>query len=59
MYIFERKVRFYEHRHGRTAQRLIVISPMVELQAREVSKQLGIELYADSVEVPVQPVRSP
>jgi len=59
MYIFERKVRFYEHRHGRTVQQLIVISPMVEPQAREVSKQLGIKLYADSVEVPVQTVRSP
>ncbi len=45
IYLFERKARFYEKRHGRKADRLIVISPMVEEDAREVAQQLGIEVY--------------
>jgi len=35
LYVFERKVRFYERRHGRKAQRRIVISPMIDPRARE------------------------
>ncbi|WP_243448313.1 PD-(D/E)XK nuclease family protein [Candidatus Thiosymbion oneisti] len=54
MHIFERKARFYERRHERQAQRLIVISPMIDPRAKEVGKDLGIELYADSMEVPVR-----
>jgi len=51
MYIFERKARFYEKRHQRTANRLIVISPMIDARAREVAERLGIETYGDSTEV--------
>jgi hypothetical protein len=51
MYIFERKARFYEQRHQRTANRLIVISPMIDARAHKVAKQLGIETYGDSTEV--------
>jgi len=51
MYIFERKARFYEQRHQRTADRLIVISPMIDARARKVAAQLGIETYGDSIEV--------
>ena len=51
MYIFERKARFYERRHQRTANRLIVISPMIDARARKVAEQLGIETYGDSTEV--------
>ncbi|CAK0751205.1 conserved hypothetical protein [Gammaproteobacteria bacterium] len=51
MYIFERKARFYEQRHQRTATRLIVISPMIDARARKVAEQLGIETYGDSTEV--------
>jgi len=51
MYSFERKARFYEARHQRQAQRLIVISPMVDARARKVAEQLGIEVYHDSTEV--------
>lgn len=51
MYIFERKARFYEQRHQRTANRLIVISPMIEARARKVAERLGIEIYGDSTEV--------
>jgi hypothetical protein len=51
MYIFERKARFYEKRHQRQANRLMVISPMIEARARKVAEQLGIETYGDSIEV--------
>jgi hypothetical protein len=51
MYSFERKARFYEARHQRQAQRLIVISPMVDARARKVAEQLGIEVYHDSTDV--------
>jgi hypothetical protein len=46
MYAFERKVRFYEKRHNREAQRALVISPMVDRRAREVAQKLGIEVYS-------------
>ena len=51
MYIFERKARYYEQRHQRTANRLIVISPMIDARARKVAERLGIETYGDSTEV--------
>ena len=51
MYIFERKARFYERRHDRKADRLLVISPMIDAKARKVAEQLGIEMYSDSDEV--------
>lgn len=51
MYIFERKARFYERRHQRQANRLIVISPMIDARARKVAERLGIETYGDSIEV--------
>lgn len=51
MYMFERKARFYERRHQCTANRLIVISPMIDAQAQEVAQRLGIETYADSIDV--------
>jgi hypothetical protein len=51
MYAFERKARFYEKRHDRKADRLIVISPMIDAKAQEVAEKLGIETYSDSDEV--------
>ncbi|MGF1615726.1 MAG: hypothetical protein ACFCVA_17965 [Gammaproteobacteria bacterium] len=51
LYSFERKARFYEKRHGRQANRLMVISPMIDARARKVVERLGIEMYGDSVEV--------
>jgi hypothetical protein len=51
MYIFERKVRFYEKRHQRQANRLLVISPMVDSKAQTVADRLGIEVYSDSVDI--------
>jgi hypothetical protein len=51
MYSFERKARFYERRHQRQADRLIVISPMIDSRAREVAKRLGVETYGEPEEV--------
>jgi hypothetical protein len=51
MYSFERKARFYEKRHQRQANRLIVISPMIDARARKVADRLGIETFGDSLEV--------
>ncbi len=52
MYAFERKARFYEKRHKRQADRLLVISPMVDDKAREVAQKLGIEVYSYVEDVP-------
>jgi hypothetical protein len=52
MYIFERKVRFYEKRHKRRADRLLVISPMVDERAKEAAGRLGIEVYSYAEDVP-------
>jgi hypothetical protein len=53
MYIFDRKVSFYEKRHQRKASRKLVICPMVDDRAKPVAEQLGIELYsyADNVKL--------
>ncbi|NJO14666.1 MAG: DUF3782 domain-containing protein [Thioploca sp.] len=51
MYTFERKVRFYEKRHQRQVNRMLVISPMVDTRAEQVAAKLGIEIYSDSIEV--------
>ena len=45
MYMFERKVRFYEKRHQRKATKMIVIAPMVDKKAQVVAEKLGIEVY--------------
>jgi hypothetical protein len=52
MYAFERKARFYERLHGRTVDRMLVISPMVDKRALAVADNLGIRVYsyADSVD---------
>jgi hypothetical protein len=45
IYTFWRKKDFYENRHGRKANRVIVISPMVDDSAMAVAKDLGVEVY--------------
>jgi len=47
----ETRDRFYKQRHQRSANRLIVISPMIDARARKVAERLGIETYGDSTEV--------
>jgi hypothetical protein len=51
MYIFERKARFYEKHHQRQANRLMVISPMIDGRAKQVAEKLGIETYGYSTDV--------
>jgi hypothetical protein len=51
MYIFERKVRFYEERHQRKASEMIVISPMVSPNAMPVAEKLGIRVYSSAEDV--------
>ena len=51
MYIFERKVRFYEERHQRKASEMIVISPMVAPNAMPVAEKLGIRIYSSAEDV--------
>jgi hypothetical protein len=53
MYIFERNARSYEQRHQRQADRLIVVSPMIDARAQPVAKRLGIETYGDSLDVEI------
>ena len=54
MYAFERKARFYEKRHGRQADRLLVVSPMVDEKARAVADKLGIEVYSYAEDVTIK-----
>jgi hypothetical protein len=53
IYIFEKKVQFYQRRHQREANRKIVISPMVAANAQEVAKKLGIEVYTYAGDVKI------
>ena len=46
MYVFARKVEYYQRRHGRPVQRRIVVSPMVHPSARPVADRLGIEIFS-------------
>ena len=46
VYIFDKKVRFYEQKHNRQANKLIIISPQVKDKAFPAAKQLGIEIYS-------------
>jgi hypothetical protein len=46
LYIFNRKVAFYEKHHQRTVNRKLVICPMVDQRALPVAANLGIEIYS-------------
>jgi len=51
VYIFDRKVTFYETLHNRQATRKMIISPMVEESARRVAIKLGIEVHSYAEDV--------
>lgn len=51
VYQFKRKAEFYENKHQRTADRLLVISPMIDDRARGVANKLAIEVYTHSLDV--------
>ena len=40
VYTFYRKVKFYEEKEGRKVRRMIIISPMIETQAKKVAEDL-------------------
>ena len=54
MYIFNRKVEFYQQRYHRQVNRKIVISPMVNPTALPVAENLGIEVYSYAEDIPVE-----
>jgi hypothetical protein len=54
MYTFWKKVRFYEKRHNRKADRALVISPMVDGRAKKAAKELNIEVYSVVEDVPLE-----
>lgn len=49
--LFERKARFYESRHGRTADRMVIISPMVDDAAQALARKVGMEIYSHAEDV--------
>jgi len=51
MYLFWRKKKFYENRHEKKADRVIVISPMVDRRAVPTAQKLGIEVFGYAEEV--------
>ena len=53
LYIFSRKVDFYERKHQRKADRCLVITPFLDPRAAAIPKKLGIEVYADPMQMPV------
>ena len=46
MFEFYKKTQYYEKKHNRKGDRLIVISPMVEDRARKAADKLGIKVYS-------------
>ena len=53
LYIFSRKVDFYERKHQRKANRRLVITPFLDPRAAGLPEKLGIEVYADPTRMPV------
>jgi hypothetical protein len=51
---FEKKVLFYQKQYGRTVNRKIIISPMVDSKAIPVAERLRIEVYSYAEEVLVE-----
>ncbi len=45
--LFERKVKFFEKKEGRKVTRKIIISPMIDDEAKSFCKSLGITFYTD------------
>jgi hypothetical protein len=54
LYVFSRKIAFYEKHHQRTADRKILVSPFIHPRAQELAQELGIETYGDSSEVDLE-----
>ena len=48
---FERKVRFYQEKEGRRADRKIIISPFLDPGAEDMARGFGIEVFTDADQV--------
>ncbi len=46
VYILKRKVKFYEKKHGRKPDKVVIISPMVSDEARKLAEEFGYEIYS-------------
>jgi hypothetical protein len=46
VHIFYKKAEFYQKKHNRKAQRLMVVSPMIDKKALELARDLGIQTYS-------------
>jgi hypothetical protein len=51
VYTFSRKVSFYERLHNRTANRKMIISPMVRDDARRTAEKLRLEVFSYAEDV--------
>lgn len=51
VFLFERKILYYEKRHQRTANRRIIVSPMVDPKARALADKLGMEVFSFAEDV--------
>jgi hypothetical protein len=51
VYLFDRKIAFYEKRHDRKADRKIIISPMVDKRGLQVAEKLNMEVYSHSTDI--------
>ncbi|RCK72392.1 MAG: hypothetical protein ANABAC_2059 [Anaerolineae bacterium] len=51
VYAFYRKVQSYQKRIGRQADRLLLISPIISEEEKELAQSLGIEVYTDASKV--------
>ncbi|SNB52559.1 PD-(D/E)XK nuclease family protein [Thermoflexus hugenholtzii] len=52
---FQRKTEFYARRTGLPVARRILISPMVDPRARDLARQMGMEIYTYPEDVPPEP----
>lgn len=51
VYVFQRKIKFYETHHNRLANRKLIISPFVDEKAVAAAHRLGMEVYSDAEDV--------
>lgn len=51
VYVFQRKIKFYETHHNRLANRKLIISPFIDEKAVAAAHRLGMEVYSDAEDV--------
>ena len=53
VYVFQRKVEFYEKKRGVKVERRCLLSPFIDPRARPIAKELGMEVYTSSYEAKI------